>query len=1187
MRLKSLVIQGFKSFADKVVLEFQPGVNGIVGPNGCGKSNVVDAIRWVMGEQSPRSLRGAEMMDVVFGGTERRPPVGFARVQMLLEPDENDGPGSAAEAWAGSLDSHQEIEISRRLARNGESQYLLNRARCRLRDITELLLESRLGSREYSVIEQGKIDRLLSLRPAERLQVFEEAAGVRRFHLQRERTEAKLAHSLENLERAASVHAELEAQTRHLEQQAASARRYRDLGEALDRARVDLYVGRRERLRTTERIADSELSELLRTEDELGAALGTLQRDLRVAEAELMRHQNTRSGHEADLRSIESSLQSCRTEARVLAEAEPQLQAQIARAEVEQSRLGDRAAQLLEELARCSEDEMRLSEEIDRSGQDLSVAQAELERRRQQLSMRESEALSEQHKYVALHARHASATGERKRLEEALEREERLHQRVTKSLAELLDQERRLVEARSGLGRRLKTADEQLLGRKDQIRDLQERHSVASGRLRASQVELHGVEKRAEGLAARLRTLEELARALEGVGDGPRAVLQWAAARGEKAPLLLQCLDIPPDLESALTAALGDRLEAVVSPSLSWTHQAIDRIGADLCPTAFVVRDQLPAEPPVAAEPDSLLALVRWLRGSDPRLAAVLAHVRVAPDRATALQLLSSLAPGQVLVTGTGEAYDGAGLVSAGTQRSRAGLELRRVQEARRLTALLSDLSAQRQAIADRIRIHEEEVLAVAVQLESAEADRSAVQAVRAELAMEIERLEFQLERLYLDRTAMEQQLAHLASQLGSFRSTLEGLGAEIGRIEVTIADAESAERIRSDELAAARAAIQAFEQEELVSRRIESRSLRERLRGVTDRAVEVQRRAVEAGEERDRRDLEAGDGRARLETVRHRLSELRSLEESMARDREQIAAQMEEADTLCQVTSQALSGHRSSASDLDRHRQRLNSARAQLQIRLAESRASLEALESSRASLPERLLAEEPNLEQVPPEKDVETRIALLEQQQKDLGPLNFAAIEEFETCRQRLDFLSGQKLDLERSVQDLRQAIAQLTQRAATQFSEAFESIRTNFRSLFSQVLRGGTADLLLMASEHGPGVEIRAQPPGKKVRSIELLSGGEKALVTILVLVSMFLFRPSSFCILDEVDAPLDDLNNRRFVELLTTIARTTQVLVVTHSKHTIEACHALYGVTMDEPGVSKLVSVRLEARPENGR
>jgi chromosome segregation protein len=1165
MRLKNVVIQGFKSFSDKAVVELQSGLTGIVGPNGCGKSNVVDAIRWVMGEQSPRSLRGSEMMDVLFGGTERRAPGGVAKVQMLLEREEESGP-------------FQEIEVTRKLSRAGESQYFLNRARCRLRDVSELLMEARLGLRDYAIIEQGKIDRVLSLKPQERLQIFEEAAGVRRFHVQRERTEAKLAQALENLERVADIHAEVQRQCSRLGRQAAAAKRYLELAHELDRARTRLYLVRRERLELRRAEVEAELDALARSERELAAAAAELHAELASTEEALQIESRGRGRAETELRTAESALRAAETEHALLTESEPRLAEQQVATEGELQRLAERDAELCDALLATSAEEMELSERLEASGRGLASAQEELARRREEVQQGAEASAAARERFVGLHARHASATGERKRLEEAFERDERNHRRLAKSLQEVADEERRLAETRSDLERRHAVLGEQLAAADEESAVQQERHALAAGRVRSGRHELHELEKRIEGLSARRRTLEELVLAMEGVSDGPRAVVQWARARGERPSLLLQALDIPPDLEPALTAALGERLEAVVAPNLRWALEAIDTLGDELPPTGFAVRELLPETP---FEAGSLPAAVRWLPGADPRLAALLAQYRLVPDREAALLALAGLEPGRIVVTERGETFEGTGLLTAGTARSRAGGALRRVQEARRLREQLAVDSARRDQLSADLAGAEQEMHAAETTLGELQARRRSLLAEQGRQGAEIERLGYAVERLELDRAAAEQQLAQLGAQLGAVREDIEALLAETRALEQGIAGAEEAERAAAERLEAARERVRCFEEDELLARRLEARSLGEQLKALAARAVELQQRRAETLSESERRRRELASGAERLAGMRSRIGELSARRAELAEGCAVLRLRLEEASERTEGAEKQVSGHRDRIEALHARRGGLLEAQGAARVRLAECRVGLDALGELRASLPAALPEALGEMEHLEPEQ-LEPVIAELERRQKGLGTLNFAAIEELDAARERFELLLSQKTDLERSVQDLQEAIVQLTRRAGSQFEDAFEAIRQNFRELFARVLEGGRADLVLLRSGAAPGVDIQAQPPGKRVRSLELLSGGEKALVTILLLVAMFLYRPSSFCILDEVDAPLDDVNNRRYVELLQQIARTTQVLVVTHSKRTIEACDTLYGVTMDEPGVSKLVSVRLHGR-----
>ncbi|GIW71260.1 MAG: hypothetical protein KatS3mg102_0802 [Planctomycetota bacterium] len=1183
MYLKRIDIAGFKSFAEPTSVELGPGLTAIVGPNGCGKSNIVDAIRWALGEQSARSLRGGAMADVIFNGGGRRGPTAMAEVTLRFD--------NTCRTLAVDRD---EVRVTRRLFRSGESEYLLNGERCRLRDIRELLMDTGAGARSATFVEQGRIDALLDASPLERRQVLEEAAGIGKYKMRRKEALVRLEEVAGNRARLADVLREVAARHDKLRRQAKKAERYVRLREELRAVRLEIVRRRKQRLserlaqaqaqleqlaasapelerRATE--AEERAAQLAARRRELESAVRRQELELRDLQAAVLAHQQAAAEQARRAAECRDDLERDQRAVAALLQKRERLRAELqsGRAAAEKQRARD--AGLLAELERAQAAEGALAERAAELEQRLEAARSAA------LEHMQAEARA-RNRAVELQARARVLAG----------REERLARKVEQT-GDALAERRAQLQALAAEAER-EAARAAACG--DEARAAAQAREQAEAELRAAEERLLGLRRRHGELQARICALQALEREGAGLAAGVRAVL--ALDRPAILGVLADHLHVEQAHAAALSAALGPcaqwvlvRDEPAALELLEWLRTQ----KAGRC--QLVVAAPLPAggaatpagEP--AAPPPPGPGFVGWaaeLARPDPvaaplvaRLLAATAVVRTLADarallHAGGVRACATLA-GELLTAEGGFAAGGTPEQDRLGQRSeREALERERLE----LEAVLEAARAELSQLRARIR----------------EADEAAARAQQAhqeaKLAAFSARRRVEEEERLLARVVEEERLgrAELAEVQAEQRRTAAESAALAAELE-TLAAAAQAREAEAGELAAAGRALEL--------ERAQAREL------VADLKVQLARKAeqweaLQRATARAERELaETEQALARAEADRARSAERLQTAEARRATHQAEHARLEQDAARCQSQLEA------DRTQLAALLQALAAARReqeQAQQQRAHNRAAAEGAERDRREAAERLdeLAARARaelgleLEELPPlvpepdapafnELQAEQRCAELRRQMDAIGAVNLEALEECEQLAQRRAFLTEQIRDLERAEDNLRATIRRINDTCRRRFLETWEAVRQHFRDIFRKLFGGGKADLVLEPDKDllEAGVDVIARPPGKQARTISLLSGGEKTLTTVALLFAVFRARPGPFCVLDEVDAALDEHNVGRFVELVREFLDRSQILIVTHNKRTMVAADALYGVTMPEPGVSAPVSVRL--------
>jgi len=1188
MRLQHILIQGFKSFAEKTDVEVFPGVTCIVGPNGCGKSNVADAIRWALGEQSPKTLRGHKMEDVIFHGSASRKAVGLAEVSLVFD---NDG------SLAGDLNvPWSEIGVARRLYRTGESEYLLNKSVCRLRDVQDLFAGTGVNPKAYALMDQDRLNHVLTAKPWERRIFIEEAAGVARYKQQRAETQGKLDATRQNLLRVRDVMDEVKRQVGSLERQAKKAQQYKALHQerqALDLAMMAAdYAG----LTAAHEALEQEMGRLRREEETQRVTIAQIE----SREATLRATIQESDYRLADLR---QSAQKFQGELERLLERREQMGAQIRELGEEELRLAEEVRSLGERRAAVGverEETIRgLGEARERFGErerqvraleaDLEACRGELGRRREAL-----EGLRlEQIRTAGERAEMTRSVGElRERLAQVERRRERLQGETTAARAEadLLAAARRLLESSfEQAGAQLSL----LTGEREQVdQELQGQEGL---RVRAQEaLALLRVSLAAKESA--LDSLLRLEREREGYGSGVRSLFSGhgAAAVAGVIGTVADLLDVPAGLEAAVEAVLGDRLQWVIVDRFEQGRAALsylEREGAGAATLLALETLRGSAAPPPLEDDPEIMWADRLIGGPRPELVRhLLGRVGVVRhlDAAEALWRRNGVVA--TYVTRAGEVLSAAGALTGGRRdgerhvneqsllgRKRAIRQLAdevgviggNVEESqRRLHALevaVDSLRARQGML--QVSVHAQETARlsggkdleatrreserVLRHLETLEAEARLVSAESVETDGELVSLEGRLTDIEAREGSLEREMATLRELLETDQAA-EGLllsGATAGRVEL----ATVLERVESLGRDIERLASLGCEFETRIeesgARRAQIIERRQELAREQERTDD---HAREVGAERDRMERDVA---LRAEEHNHRLEE-RQVTETELRD--------------AQRQLDALVG-------------RIH----EIDIRETEGRVRREEL-LQEAGRRHAVSGAEGLLAAYDPTRDLEaTRSRHLELAEKleGMGPVNLVADDEYRELTERLEFLRSQHDDLVQSMKDLEKALRGMTRTAQDRFQEAFEQINRHFGEIFSRLFEGGRAELRMVPPEDGEedplelGVELMAQPRGKRLQAVTLMSGGERALTGLALLFAIFYYRPSPFCVLDEVDAPLDDANIHRFIRVLRELCTQTQFIVITHNRKTMEAADVLYGVTMQEPGLSRLVSVKL--------
>jgi chromosome segregation protein len=1192
MRIRRLDVCGFKSFMDRTVLTFDDGVTAVVGPNGCGKSNVVDAIRWVLGEQSARHLRGRSMEDVIFNGSESKAPLSVAEVVLTLE---NDRPGELP----AHLQALPEITVGRRLHRTGESEYLVNGVAARLLDVSDIFLGSGVGRTAYSIIEQGRIGQIVSARPEDRRAIVEEAAGITRYKKRREAAERKMEATLQNLQRVTDIVQELQGRLESLNRQARKAERFKALRAQIRELELRVAAARYLELTATRRAAEERGAGLRARDAELSARLAELEGTVDLDRGRLAEGEARLAGLTGRAHELESA-------ARV-----NEVSAEAATRELDQ--IGDRAgaqAAEVEALEAQVEAMDREREALLRQREDLHglsaadagrLAEAEAALRAMALEQASHQADVDGARALAAAAQ-SSAAGHRSQLAQIERHRADLLARLAKARVEEEEIGRRAVQLDATRARHLER-----LGQTRQLRLHLEAQRGAQEELLErtrsefiqNEAKLITLREELSDRRARLQSLFEVLRNYEGHGRGVRSLMRRAGEGDARDRgifgLVADVISASAEHENAVEAVLGERLQYVIVESHARGVEAIDWLKSAAEGRASLIPLERPGDAEAGApdpRPDhpgfvaSCLDVVRCDPSYEKLVRLLLGDALIVRDLRSALEIWSTLPRKRTLATLDGEVLDPWGVVTGGPLEGEGHGALQRRREVQELQETVHAFEAEFSLAQERHRTLQARLLQLETALKTLDRDghekELALREEEKDLARvgeELERLAGRQDDLGEERTELEEALA------GSGREEEENrLGAAAAEAERAHAEERTREAGRRLETARARADALAADVLDLKVKVAADAERRESMGAALRRIEET---LGEVGERRSRLSAALSGANARAAELRARLEGSRGDLGRLSADLAAVRGELGRARAAQEATQAATRDREAESRTLRGLVEEVRQASAEAALTAREQALELAHLEDQTR---ERCQAElrwevgRYHLE-APPGQAERERLEEKKAQAERMGAVNLTAIEEYDELAGRHAFLVAQKGDLERSLADLRQAIVKINRASRERFRDTFDRVNEKFQQVFPRLFSGGRAGLVLTQDDGGAaeaGVEIFAQPPGKKLQSVNLLSGGEKALTAVALIFAIFLVKPTPFCLLDEVDAPLDDANVGRYNELVREMSRASQFILVTHNKRTMEMVDTLYGVTMEEPGVSKLVSVRLSGR-----
>jgi chromosome segregation protein len=1246
MRIKKIEVVGFKSFADREVVILDDKVTGVIGPNGCGKSNIVDAIRWCLGEQRAKHLRGQGMADVIFAGSSTRGPAGSAEVTLTFE---NEGDVPAAYL------SYAEIAVTRRLYRDGTSEYLLNKVPCRLRDISEMLMGTGVGTKGYSIIEQGRVSQIVTSKPEARRHILDEAAGITRFKAQKHAAERKIAQTQQNLLRVTDVIGELETRLGTLRRQAQKAERYRNYRDELRDLELWSASHKFLELETMSAVLRARHKDLGEQVDALRTESGTRETRIETQRIELGELERILQAAQQEVFDLENRVQLVEQERKYKQQEGEGLERSAGQSEVEAQSVERGLATLEDELSGVVERQAGLVDDEDSEGAANRASRAEslyeeLATKLDELGTTIGGARSTK---ARIETELATATARLAALAEGLESEGERVAVTTGRVAEIQGEVQEAGARRDDADERLTSTSEAVAAQRQSRATLDANRAQARDQLQKVEVEVETARKELLRARSRLQSLEEIQQRYRGCQSGVQVVmehreklaeiqLEFGGGTSTSAPspevhgIMADFIRAPERYEAAVSAVLGDRLQGVVvdqpmtgasgvqllkglkegrttflpagrgvatpgsseaagsASFLGWSNPAdagqsakaggidvVDISEGDAPAEATNTAATLLSDPAVIGR---LADLVEFEGAMASLGNTLLGDALVVENLAVALELWQrrAMQAGATLVTLDGDRIEPSGVVVGGApdavdsallQQKR---EIRELQEiAQVLESEFSTARAKQQGSAERVEelenlreTSERDVLEAEKARVAAQQERDSAASTVSRLETEHARLTTQLNAQEARFTEREAEAAELSAVVESHGQALPEAASGLEALEAELEQLSAQREQRSQELTEAKVALARWQQESEALKSTRSR-IEKQLNSERDRA--------------------------------------RRLHEAAREQRERIAALVGEAEAMGSNHAELLEKHKAATAAKHDAREQYDAAKVavdELDVSVRNLRGQLEE-ERERFSEVE-LGLRELDLERSHLVTDVQDRfddelrfvvrdyhdraVAGPEQRKRAkelkrllsrMGEVNLTAITEFEEVSGRYEYLTGQRADLESAIDSLQEAIDRINATTKERFKETFEQVNDMFQKLFPRLFNGGRAELLLTQPDDllNTGVEIIAQPPGKKAQSLELLSGGEKALTAVSLIFGIFLIKPSPFCLLDEVDAPLDEANVGRFCDMVSELSEGTQFILITHNKRTMEIADRLYGVTMQSRGVSKLVSVNM--------
>jgi len=1214
MRIKRLEIQGFKSFKDKTVIYFDRPITGIVGPNGSGKSNIVDAFFWVMGEQSYKHIRSSGSDDIIFKGSSRYSPLGMAEATLVMEQETVDtdkiGTGAVSEENLPTI--KKEISVTRRVYRaTGEGEYFINGVQARLKDIQEFFLDTGVGAKGYSVIEQGQIGKVVNSKPEERRLLIEDAAGIAKYKQRKKESLKKLEGANANLLRLNDVLAEIDRSLASLERQAQKARKYKEYrAELLEK---ETTWGRRKNT-----VLQRQIHKILDDRQALEHLVAGLKAELSQCEVDLesqrvlqLTDSKIQEQVQSEVETFAADLSHHQSALNLSRQRQEDLNRQLVQLNTEKEQIEEELSLYRESIAVKREDFESLDEKVAVLSARAEELNAKVNELRDTHDTEKREAETKRRQFVELTQSSSSSYSQIAALKERIQGTEQQIARLNEQEEELKLQSASILEEKTTVASKLeeKTASRDQM--REQLISLKETLKATEDEFKASRQNRDQAMKKLASLSSRLKSLEDLEKSREGMANGPKKVLDWAGAQGKNFSVLSDFIEVEPGYDQAVEAVLGHAFERLYAQDSETAFAALHFLRENQEGSAAIQITVPHLETKELANCNPLRKFVKFITpaNQNPESAKVIqqlveclvSSVEVLEEVPNEGDIKTYQSEGISFVTKNGIWFDAKqGVLFGGSAESDQASSI--LSRKRIIGELKTDVEAAEienqnaealvAKLSESVDAYTTEAKTMQSTLSDLEIETGSLQKELTQLERKTTEFERNLARFTTDRDVLNNQVVEANIKIDNLEQSLIEIAAKRDELDAWVKNHEEELSSKYEELRTAETESQTLriqeagekERKNSLSKELETEQRylqdRERRFGEVERLLETfnQDRHQYSGGDMEHEEAitlltrSLSEKREELSVIRDRLEQAN---QSVTGNMERIRELHKMGDEKNQVLNQF-------SIDLERVMSELNHLKQNM-----EEKYGIGCLEQTAgANIQEEMNDPIVTLEMSEAdEKALHEDVESLRDRIRRLGEVNTMAVEEYEDMQKRHEYLFKEKLDLETSIQNLNEAIEHINKTSEERFQKAFEAISTRFEKLFPIIFGGGQASITLVYPEGSTdileaGVEILAQPPGKKISNMTLLSGGEKALTALSLIFAIFMVKPSPFCILDEVDAPLDDSNIGKFNALVREMSVKSQFILVTHNKKTMELNDTLYGVTMEEPGVSRMVSIQLQ-------
>ena len=1190
LRIKKLELIGFKSFKDKTVIHFDAGITGIVGPNGCGKSNIVDALMWVMGDQSAKDLRASAMTDVIFAGSEGYASLGLCEVSLTLENDGGPFPAKYLK--------HSEIMVTRRLHRNGEGEYFINKEVARLKDVQEIFMDTGAGSKGFSIIAQGMIGKIITAKPEDRRMLIEEAAGITKFKARKKESQRKLISTDQNLVRLQDIIGELKRQIDSLQRQAQRAERYRTIKNQIEDLELWLsslqYVNLKKTADDAQKVFDDAQSVEMGSESSLSqmqAQLETLKLTILEQEKAVETKQNDFFNFQSSVQKKEMEIQELRFELEQAKRNEQMtgniLSEQRARHELlfrDLAHLSEQSESLKEESELLTAESTLKSEAFSASQLRYSTIDDELtQKRREQIAVGQSES--------ALDARVQSFATQITDLESNLADEE-----IT--LIELREKHHEFETRRRKVGNSLDQERQLQMDLSNDAEAFEANKKVLSEALNTKQGEVQEFKDLLNETASRLYGLENLHANFEGFEEGVKQVMLWSKAKtaqlhsdgtvSEFFKPVAEAIEVPADFEIAMEAALGSKLQMLLSQKSEQAVEAVDYLKEkNSGRSSFYSSDgsfikNLQGNPSTETGVIDLLKnVVTYQDQYASKVSEILDGVAVVDSIRTALKL-RPLYAGWTFVTQDGDTLSADGVLTGGSKDSAESGVLKRRREIKELSEKKNEWAGKLALATAALKKVQQQLENVVTDFEGAQKRRLEQEVKVAELKKDLERSENEFMQATTAVERQEKETRRLNDNLEIMKHKVSELTAHLSQARIQKIELESIVEELLSEYSAMKDNFEAT-QAEVMDLQIRAATKSQEYHGIMRQLEMVKKQVGDLESQLSRMNEEAEGYSSQMTEGQYTLEQAKMDFEKMLSEVEAQRLAMSQFKNQFEMETAHIRELETKVSTTQRERNdrltKMNEAQLKLEQAKMKEQYLVDQVREKYMLILSDVISKYENRDGDPSAADSELKE--LREKLAKIGEVNLSAIAEYSETQERYTFLTGQHADLTEAKEQLRKVIERINKICSKRFKDTFDLVNERFQKVFPVLFGGGEAMLQLIEDvEKGEmGIEIIAKPPGKKMQNVTLMSGGEKALTAVALVFSIFLVKPSPYCLLDEVDAPLDDANVYRFNDLVKEMAKRSQIIVVTHNKHTMEVAQKLYGVTMQERGVSTMVSVSL--------